>query len=59
MNDVVKEVKQTNQRLAEDILALKMQYKNSKKDRKEVESRLESVQQESVMLMNDVQLLTE
>ena len=43
MNDVVKEVKQTNQRLAEDILALKMQYKNSKKDRKEVESRLESV----------------
>ena len=44
MTDVVKEVKQTNQRLGEDILALKMQYKNSKKDRKEVESKLESVQ---------------
>ena len=36
-----------------------MQFKNSKKERKEVESRLESAQQESVMLMNDVQLLTE
>ena len=59
MAKVVSEIKQTNKRLGEDVLQLKMQYKNSKKERKEVESKLESVQQESVMLMNDVQLLTE
>ena len=43
LSEVVAEVKQTNQRLGEDILQLKMQFKNSKKERKEVESRLESV----------------
>ena len=54
MAKVVSEIKQTNKRLGEDVLQLKMQYKNSKKERKEAESKLESVQQESVMLMNDV-----